>query len=47
MLCGSQAHVLKESASYNSIFVINPEIAFLELILWLHKSLFSLWNSFP
>lgn len=33
MFRGSPARVLKELASYSSAFVINPEIAFLELIL--------------
>lgn len=28
MFCGSKAHVLKECAPRNGVFVINPEIAF-------------------
>jgi hypothetical protein len=33
MFCGSKTHILKEQESWGGIFVINPEIAFLELIL--------------
>lgn len=48
MFGGSPARVQKELASYSSAFVINPEIAFLELILSATQvALFPPWNSFP
>lgn len=53
MFCGSKAHVLKECAPWNGVFVINPEIAFFrtDIVDYISPYFFSSGNfyrgSFP